>query len=269
MDDTLYESISAFLQSPDHLRTWPSEVKTKDEKRNFRRKCEKFSVNDGTLHYQHPKNGLLRVIKTSEKQTILSACHSALGDGGHLGIDKCRQKVTSRYFWPAMNADIKEYIGNISENYSINVEFEYKLYAISAEILIRSHEPSLSSAGISLGQVNLAKITGFESDLNFGMVFDLSGLSKTVILIILCFSQLLTEFIIMHFTNACNIHDICTFIFQTPVMPASAITTSARALQCSIPFLHQTSRSCSSEWTWLAHCPGLHQATGNMCSHYP
>ena len=114
MDESLYDSISSFLQSSKDLRTWPSGIKTKNEKRNFRQKCDKFTVQDDTLHYKHPHLGLLRAIKVSEKMAILTACHSSLGDGGHLGIDKSRKKANSRFYWPRINEDMKEFIGKYS-----------------------------------------------------------------------------------------------------------------------------------------------------------
>ena len=110
-----------------------------------------------------PRMGFCGSLKLREKNPILSACHSALGDGGHLGIGKCRKKATSWYFWPVLNADIKEYIGNILKNYSVYVEFEYKLCNQCWNSYIPSHEPSLSGACRNPGQVNLAKITGFEN----------------------------------------------------------------------------------------------------------
>ena len=111
MDEVQYQAMCVFLESNPEKRNWPSTVSVKDHKRNYRKKADKYAMVDGVLHSRHSKHGLLRVIKQGEKDTILTALHGALGDGGHLGIDKTRKKAACRYFWSGMNDDIKEYIG--------------------------------------------------------------------------------------------------------------------------------------------------------------
>ena len=111
MDDNLYADISAFLHSPADRRVWPSSVASKDKKRNFRQKCQTFKLEEGTLHKRHPKYQVLRVVKASEKEAILTACHSSPADGGHLGIDKVIKKVTERYYWSGMTDDVKAFSG--------------------------------------------------------------------------------------------------------------------------------------------------------------
>ena len=78
---------------------------------NFRKKANKFTLVEGTLHYVHPKSkSHLRVIKASEKVTILTACHVTPASG-HLGVNKSSDKVMSRYYWPGSQyADICNFI---------------------------------------------------------------------------------------------------------------------------------------------------------------
>ena len=67
---------------------------------------------DGTLHYIHQKSKKnLSVIKYSEKDAIVTVCHTA-PVSGHLGINKTATKVMDRYYWrgPQHN-DIKDFIG--------------------------------------------------------------------------------------------------------------------------------------------------------------
>jgi hypothetical protein len=120
MDEQDFLDICAFLQSPENLRDWPAKVRVhqstsvkvfSNHKRNFRAKCSSFEVVNGTLHYQHKTHGLVRVIKGTEKEAILQACHNSPGDGGHFGINKTTSKIVQRYYWPAMYKDIENHIG--------------------------------------------------------------------------------------------------------------------------------------------------------------
>lgn len=109
MEELEYQNFCTFLGSDANKRVWPENVKV-TEKRNFRRKCSKYVLVNGTLHYMHGKHGQLRVIKETEKDTILNACHKAKS-AGHLGVNKTTKKIAERYYWPKMNADIQDYIG--------------------------------------------------------------------------------------------------------------------------------------------------------------
>ena len=111
MDSQEHRDYFNFLESPDECRSWPSHVKSKNDKRNFRQKCDKFVVVNGTLHYKHKKHGHVRVVLDTEKDTILQACHKSPADGGHFGINKTTAKITERYYWPSQYKDIEEYIG--------------------------------------------------------------------------------------------------------------------------------------------------------------
>ena len=86
MEESEYMNICVFLQSDQNKRVWPADLLNKN-KRNYRQKCAKYELLNGTLHYNHPKHGKVRVIKASEKNTILFACHKA-PTSGHFGVNK-------------------------------------------------------------------------------------------------------------------------------------------------------------------------------------
>ena len=98
-------------------RVWPTHAKTGDQRRNFRKKANKFELNDGTLHFNRKKSKtLLRVIKTTEKEEIMQACHSK-PTAGHLGIVKTRKKIMQRYYWPGCQSkEIGDFIGMYTHN---------------------------------------------------------------------------------------------------------------------------------------------------------
>ena len=105
--------LSTFLQSQNSAsRVWPDCSFTENGRRNFQKKANHFCLVDGILHYIHQKSKKnIRVIKYSEKDAILTACHTA-PVSGHLGINKIATKVMERYYWPGpQHNDIKDFIG--------------------------------------------------------------------------------------------------------------------------------------------------------------
>lgn len=109
MEDLEYNELVTFLESDTSKRVWPASISGKG-KRNYRQKCSKYLMVSGTVHYKSDKFGNVRVIKLSEKDTILHACHKA-PTAGHLGVNKTTQKIAERYYWPGLNREIRDYIG--------------------------------------------------------------------------------------------------------------------------------------------------------------
>ncbi len=84
-----YELVYKYL----HSREYP-ENSDKNKKRAIRSKAKKFTIKDGVLFNSF---GGRQWINCREKQQqIIESCH-ADKLGGHLGRDKTREKVTSRY----------------------------------------------------------------------------------------------------------------------------------------------------------------------------
>ena len=86
-----YEVVFTYL----HKGKYP-EDSSDNRKRAIRNKSKKFTIRDGVLFYS--AHGKLREWINSKKRHkhIVESCH-ADKLGGHLGRDKTRDKVTSRY----------------------------------------------------------------------------------------------------------------------------------------------------------------------------
>lgn len=127
MDETEYTEICDFLRGDELHKLWPDSVtSSKASKRNFRRKCASFELLNGTLHYRHKKYGAIRVIRQSEKDSILYACHKT-PTAGHFGINKTDRTITERYYWPAHYKDVEEYIGKFQNPILENVNYDHNI----------------------------------------------------------------------------------------------------------------------------------------------
>ena len=77
MDAEKYDAIFDFLSCSESNRKWPDYVldsktdKIKDEKRNFRKICGKYEINDAILFKTHKKHGRIRVIRGDDKFKVL------------------------------------------------------------------------------------------------------------------------------------------------------------------------------------------------------
>ena len=80
---------------------------SKDEKRKVRSKAAPFEAVDGQLMYRKKRR---LVVQEMDKIRLLKACHSDMNGGGHFGRDKTFFKLSERYFWKAMKADVEDFI---------------------------------------------------------------------------------------------------------------------------------------------------------------
>ena len=93
---------------------YPSFIKDKGEKCNFRKSSRHFSIVDGHLVFK----GTRRVIFENErKQAIIHDVHEGLNEtvesvamSGHRGRDSTYQKVSQRFYWHGIVDDVKNYI---------------------------------------------------------------------------------------------------------------------------------------------------------------
>ena len=83
-------------------------------------KCEDFILNEDKILYKMKKEPQpfepqkLLVIPNSMKTEIIKACHDdALG--GHFGIDRTLRKIKTKYWWPHMYNQIKDWIDSCKE----------------------------------------------------------------------------------------------------------------------------------------------------------
>ncbi|CAC5397225.1 unnamed protein product [Mytilus coruscus] len=93
--------------------------RTKNEKNNYRRKTKRFTFTNGTLLYNHKTHGCVRVIKETERDIILQGCHSD-PLAGHQGINRTTFKVKEQYYWPGLEADIRDYIRHCDKCQRLN-----------------------------------------------------------------------------------------------------------------------------------------------------
>ncbi|KAL9968157.1 hypothetical protein ACROYT_G026496 [Oculina patagonica] len=89
---------------------------TKDQKRNLRKKAQKFALFEDALFFighdrsKQPKRWIHDI---DEQQKILTACHqNDKIDGDHVGRDRTRRKVNAQYYWNGVTKDCDETVKN-------------------------------------------------------------------------------------------------------------------------------------------------------------
>src|SRR5947209_19225852 len=71
-----------------------------------------YIVRDGLLYKKTEPNEKTfpkRVVKTTEIETILFNLHADV-TAGHFAFDGTYQRIATRYYWPTMRKDIKDYV---------------------------------------------------------------------------------------------------------------------------------------------------------------
>ena len=129
---------------------WYPTGSSKNQRRIIRRRClEHFQAEDGVLYYSSvgtskvsqmasdsPDRKWKIVVRSEEeRRRIMESCHSSphgrccmvgiilyyLWDviqkpfvslGGHFGRDKTYEKITSRFYWPEMAKEVREYVAS-------------------------------------------------------------------------------------------------------------------------------------------------------------
>lgn len=94
---------------------YPSYVSTKNEKSNFRRQCKVFKLENDILI--HKKTMAKTIIDVNERKRIIHMVHNGSDNSAqssalssHHGRDATQRLLKSRFFWPNMTVDIKNYI---------------------------------------------------------------------------------------------------------------------------------------------------------------
>ena len=101
-------------------KCYPEDAKgDKGKKRNFRRACKNFSIANGQLMY---KKSRLVIKSKDEQRQIIDDIHKGLGENpkakamaSHRGRDTTYQKVSERFFWHSIFADVSEYVRKCEE----------------------------------------------------------------------------------------------------------------------------------------------------------
>ena len=130
MDETRYQELVTFLESPSGSRTWPSWViRETDQKKRKMMKCNfralavgtaqraGFTVQSGSLYKKVFKNRKAKtfssprlVIKAKDVKEMLKGVHD---EAGHVGVNNtqrnCIRDGSLKIWWKGINVDIREY----------------------------------------------------------------------------------------------------------------------------------------------------------------
>ena len=80
----------------------------KEETNEQIKQIGKYLINNGKL-YKERKDGIKRVIPRYELEAVMYLVHND-SLSGHLGINKCYDKLRERFYWKGMLQDVKQYI---------------------------------------------------------------------------------------------------------------------------------------------------------------
>ena len=90
---------------PQGTAEMPDKVLAKTAKRNFRRKCEAYSLKEDVLyHVPTPKKpeSMRDVPREVERDRIIRAFHGNPAGGCHFGVTATFNKLSERYYWRGM-----------------------------------------------------------------------------------------------------------------------------------------------------------------------
>jgi hypothetical protein len=110
--------MSADVESLRHVKAYLQETKypegyTKDEKRRIREKAQSFRVNGDNLYHTvkgKPMQKTLVIFNEGQKQEIMEEMHSGIVGGCHYGQTATIAKVSARFWWPGMSADVRAHV---------------------------------------------------------------------------------------------------------------------------------------------------------------
>uniref|UniRef100_K7F4E9 Gypsy retrotransposon integrase-like protein 1 n=1 Tax=Pelodiscus sinensis TaxID=13735 RepID=K7F4E9_PELSI len=98
------KNVLAYITS----NTYP-EGMNKAGRLNLRRFASRFSLEDGTLYHSAKGRKVIVVHTMKEARTLFERYHDSFM-GGHEGIFKTRNIMTSKYYWPGMTRDIVDWV---------------------------------------------------------------------------------------------------------------------------------------------------------------
>src|ERR1044072_8380588 len=102
MEINEYQRIIRYLKRKELL----NEIREKENKKKIKRKLEKYELKEGKLYR---KNGNRRIIPRYDLEAVLYLGHDD-PIAGHLGSEKCYNKLKEKYYWKNMKEDIEQYI---------------------------------------------------------------------------------------------------------------------------------------------------------------
>ena len=152
------EQIEEFVRS----KCYPEDAKgDKGKKRNFRRAYKNFTITNGQLMY---KKSRLVIKSKDEQRQIIDDIHKGLGENpkakamsSHRGRDTTYQKVSERFFWHSIFADISDYVRKCEE-----CQRHGKLQNIISPEMQSIPVPNQVMAQIGVDICNLPDVDGFK-----------------------------------------------------------------------------------------------------------
>nr|XP_045621486.1 uncharacterized protein LOC123772409 [Procambarus clarkii] len=106
MDEHEFEEILTYLSGS----KYPENIKTKDSRSNWRKKCRPFTYCKDQLYYNHKKYGALLAVKgVKDKRKIIESSHLQ-PDGRHHGINRTLKKISTNYYWKTIAKDVHNYV---------------------------------------------------------------------------------------------------------------------------------------------------------------
>ena len=87
--------------------------------KSFIKSIKRFKITENVLIHEHIKNEhndeqpqaivIQKVLPLSMREAVLSEYHQSLVGGGHQGFKRTYEAIRTKYFWPRMHRDIKNY----------------------------------------------------------------------------------------------------------------------------------------------------------------
>lgn len=112
MNEEEYNLLVQYISSSSkcEARRYP-EGCTKSEKRDLRKKCKVFEVDENGVLFHLRSTGVKAkvVLGDLEKERVLRQFHSNEVGGGHFGINNTFIKIKERFWWKKMYADVASY----------------------------------------------------------------------------------------------------------------------------------------------------------------
>lgn len=108
MDDRAIKELVDFLDSSPSKPNWPSHIRSKNQKRSFRRKREQYKLRGDTLF---TADG--RKVPSKQEAVVMDAAH--VRDGRHWGVNETFNFATRSHFWPNATADVRRLVALCDE----------------------------------------------------------------------------------------------------------------------------------------------------------
>jgi hypothetical protein len=107
MDNNQYNRIFQFISQ----QTLPTDLTNQKQIKQFKNFCNPFIIKNNYLYRKDKRKegNFLRVIRSYEMEATLYMMHNS-PTSGHFATDIMFDKIRSRYYWPQMYENIREYV---------------------------------------------------------------------------------------------------------------------------------------------------------------